>query len=97
MQDNKKKTAPKRKRVTFTYKAKEGSKVFVAGSFNEWDPVCRPMKYNKTEKCYKTSMLLEKGSYQYKFCVDGEWRIDPENPNFINNNHGTLNSVIEVV
>ena len=36
------------------------------------------------------------GTYEYKFCVDGQWQPDPENPNFMPNDLGTLNSVLVV-
>jgi hypothetical protein len=34
---------PKTQRVTFSVRAKEGSKVFVAGSFNDWDPTAKQL------------------------------------------------------
>ena len=45
---------------------------------------------------YQLSMLLAPGAYEYKFCVDGEWMVDPNNPNFEANDLGTLNSVLQV-
>jgi hypothetical protein len=40
--------------------------------------------------------MLAPGTYEYKFCVDGHWQPDPENPNFTPNDLGTLNSVLIV-
>ena len=41
-------------------------------------------------------MLLEPGTYEYKFVVDGEWKLDESNPNFAPNSLGSLNSVLVV-
>ena len=41
-------------------------------------------------------MMLEPGTYEYKFVVDGEWKLDSNNPNFAPNDLGTLNSVLVV-
>jgi 1,4-alpha-glucan branching enzyme len=90
------KTTAGRKRVTFKYKAKPGCNVAVAGNFNGWDPDSKVLKDKDSTGEYQITMLLPKGVYEYKFCVDDKWCVDPENPNFITNPHGTLNSVIEV-
>jgi 1,4-alpha-glucan branching enzyme len=85
-----------RKRVTFKYKAKPGLDIAVAGNFNGWDPDHKLMKDKDGTGDYQITMLLPKGVYEYKFHVDGKWCVDPDNPNFITNPHGTLNSLIEV-
>ena len=38
---------------------------------------------------------LEAGTYQYKFIVDGEWRIDPGNPEVVTTSMGARNSSTE--
>ena len=45
---------------------------------------------------YVGILMLEPGTYEYKLVVNGEWRIDENNPNFVPNVLGTLNSVIVV-
>jgi 1,4-alpha-glucan branching enzyme len=90
------KSVASRRRVTFGYKARPGSEVAVAGSFNNWDAASKVLKDKDSTGQYSITMLLPKGVYEYKFCVNGKWCVDPENPNFIANPHGTLNSVIEV-
>ena len=40
---------------------------------------------------------MEPGDHQYKFVVDGEWRLDAANPNFVPNDFGTLNSLLTVL
>ena len=83
-----------RKRVSFEVEADIGSTVTIAGSFNEWD--CAKKALTDKEGCglFKCTMMLEPGSYEYKFVVNGTWTLDPNNPNFIPNDQGTLNSII---
>ena len=92
-----KKTAKKapRRAVVFTLEDSPGKQVFVAGSFCDWQP-----KYRLTDEegsgVYSAKVLLEPGEYEYKFVVDGEWRLDAANPDFVPNDLGTLNSRLTV-
>ena len=89
-----KKAATTKKAVTFTLRAEPGKKVFLAGTFNGWDPAAKQMAEKKG--VYSTSLRLEPGKYEYKFVVDGTWCADPECLDCIPNDQGTLNSVIVV-
>lgn len=80
-------------KVRFTYSAAPGHKVSLAGVFNDWDPASAPMKYSASSKNYSCSLDLAAGSYEYKLVIDGLWILDEENPNFVTNDFGTLNSV----
>ena len=50
----------------------------------------------KNEGVYTASIKLAPGRYEYKFVIDGTWCADPENLDFVRNEHGTLNSVVVV-
>ena len=89
-----KKAPAAKKAVTFTLRAESGKKVFLAGSFNGWDPAAKPMAEKKG--VYSTSLRLEPGKYEYKFVVDGTWCADPECLDCVPNDQGTLNSVVTV-
>jgi len=91
-----KKTVPQTQRVTFSVRAEAGSKVFVAGSFNNWDPTAKEMSDKKGEGVYTATLSLPPGAHQYKFVVDGTWCADPECADWVQNEHGTLNSVKHV-
>jgi len=95
--NKKAKSASVRRRLTFRYKARPGSDVSIAGSFNDWAVGDKVLKDKNSTGDYSITMLLAKGIYEYKFCVNGKWCVDPDNPNFKANPHGTLNSFIEVV
>ncbi len=87
---------PSRKRVSFEIEANVGSTVTIAGSFNDWDCSKKALADKSDCGLFKCTMLLEPGSYEYKFVVDGTWTLDPGNPNFIPNDQGTLNSIITI-
>ncbi len=84
------------KTVTFTVRAEPGKSVFLAGCFNKWAPAEKQMLDKKNEGVYSCTVKLAPGTYQYKFVIDGVWCADPENADFVQNDHGTLNSVIKV-
>ena len=95
------KSAPKAKKVaeksvTFTVRAEPGKTVYLAGCFNKWNPTGKQMLDKKNTGVYSTTIKLAPGTYQYKFVIDGTWCADPECADFVQNDHGTLNSVITV-
>lgn len=93
---NKKSTNSGRKRVHFQIQARPGSCIFVSGSFNNWNGTEKRMKDADGDGRFAISLLLPRGKHEYKFVIDGEWRIDPKCPTWVRNEHGTLNSVITV-
>ena len=73
--------------------ARPAKKVLLAASFNEWKPVvCRRQK----DGSYSVTVSLRPGTYEYKFIVDEEWVVDPDNPTWAMNVYGTFNSVANV-
>ena len=87
--------AVKKKRVTFKLYAPEAEKVYVAGSFNEWDPKARPLKRSK-DSTWSTWMSLPPGAHEYRFVVNGEWREDPSCESHTPNSFGAYNSVVQL-
>ncbi len=88
-------TKPTRHAKVFRLKDSPGRQVFVAGSFNDWQPT-QKLTDREGRGVYTCRILLAPGDYQYKFVVDGEWRLDSDNPNFVPNSFGTLNSLLRV-
>ena len=84
------------KRVRFELSAKPGSKVFVAGSFNKWNPTANPLKDNPDSGHYKGVLLVPAGAHEYKFVVNGIWTVDPKCTDWIENAYGSMNSVLRV-
>lgn len=91
-----KKAAGAKKRVAFAVAAEPGSKVYVSGSFNDWNPEDKPLVDKKGDGNYTATVSLEPGTYEYKFVINGVWSVDPNCKEWIQNSLGTLNSVLRV-
>ncbi len=85
-----------KRRITFEIEAPPGSVVAVAGSFNDWDPQRKALVDKTGTGNYRGTLMLDKGTYEYKFVVDDNWCVDPRNPNFQVTGMGTMNSVLVV-
>ncbi len=85
-----------RRRVRFEVRAEPKSEVFVTGSFNSWDPKKKALEDKKQDGFYSGTLMLPKGTYEYKFVINGVWCADPECEEWTANEHGSLNSVIRV-
>lgn len=86
----------KKRRITFSLQTEPGQQIFVAGNFNDWDPTAKEMVDKQGKGLYKAVLCLTPGEYQYKFVINGTWCVDQANQSWIQNSHGTLNSVIHV-
>ena len=84
-----------KKQVSFKLEAPEAEEVFLAGTFNDWDPAAKPMKKG-ARGIWRTRISLEPGVHQYRFFVDGEWMDDPACEERCENDYGSCNCVVEV-
>lgn len=73
---------------------KEYERVTVAGEFNGWTPG-RP-EFDFVNGIWTTKLMLNPGTYQYQLVLDGEWMLDPANPDKIDNNMGGYNSLLSL-
>jgi len=92
------KTKPKkiqRRKVVFTLEAPEAKKAIMVADFNNWNVETHPMKRSK-KGMWERSVMLQPGTYEYKFLVDGQWRNDPKNKDLCQNRFGTHNNVMTV-
>jgi 1,4-alpha-glucan branching enzyme len=69
--------------------------VYVAGSFNAWNPTATPLKNDGSGK-WEAAMRLIPGKYQYRFVVDGKWVADPLAKETAPNPFEGVNSVLVV-
>ena len=81
--------------VTFVLPEPDAKHVSLSGEFNGWSPDATPLQRHEGGH-WETTIALAPGRYQYKFVVDGQWIPDPLASEHVRNQHGTLNSVIEV-
>ena len=85
----------KKRRVTFTLMAPGAEAVFLVGDFNNWNEKKQPMKKDQSGR-WKKDVIVPPGRYEYKYLVDGEWKIDRANNEVVRNRFGTMNNVILV-
>lgn len=67
-------------------------KVIVTGNFNDWSTV----GYSMTKKngVWTIPVYLRQGKCTYKFIVDGQWILDPDNKLWEENEYSTGNSLL---
>ena len=68
--------------------------VAVAGSFNEWNQ--SQVLCAKESAEWVCRLELAPGKYTYKFIIDGDWILDPDNPTTEDDERGFTNSVLVV-
>ncbi|HYH03731.1 MAG TPA: hypothetical protein VEC37_11550, partial [Bacillota bacterium] len=69
-------------------------KVFLAGSFNQWNAKSLPML--PTGNGWQIPVYLAEGTHTYKFVVDNRWIADPRNNERMDDGAGGFNSVIRL-
>ncbi|WP_298533884.1 glycogen-binding domain-containing protein [uncultured Algibacter sp.] len=72
----------------------EAQRVILAGSFNDWNE--QDLIMHKMDYGWKYVLPLSGGKHHYKFIVDGEWIVDPNNTVKEYDGKGHINSVCMV-
>jgi hypothetical protein len=85
--------------VVFVFKPDgfKGKKIFLAGTFNDWNPA-NP-KFLMTDDgsgTFTITVKLFPGTYQYKYVADGTWIKDPASPSDAPDGYGGRNSKFDV-
>ena len=81
--------------VSFVFYNSAAGQVFLAGTFNGWEPAGTAMQRG-ADGIWRTDLVLKPGTYEYRFVVDGVWQEDPISERFAANPFGGLNSVLVV-
>ncbi|HVF67830.1 MAG TPA: DUF3471 domain-containing protein [Pyrinomonadaceae bacterium] len=68
--------------------------VVLSGSFNGWNQ--SQLVFGREGGEWVCRIDLDPGVYQYKFIVDGDWLLDPSNPDTAEDEAGNVNNVLEV-
>ncbi|MBI1268181.1 MAG: alpha-amylase [Cryomorphaceae bacterium] len=88
----------KSKKVTFEFSyfptSPKVKTVALAGSMNGWNPSATPLTFDGT--AWTTSLTLDPAVYQYKIVEDGNWMLDPNNENQLDNGQGAMNSALTI-
>lgn len=100
MSKHDKHSQPARASVTTT--APGAKTVFVAGTFNDWNPTSHPLK-RTGDGHWVLTLDLPPGRHEYKFIIDGKWCCEqgcdkPYDgcPGCVANQVGTMNRVLVV-
>jgi hypothetical protein len=81
--------------TTFRLKGHEDATVVVvAGSFNAWNQ--SQLVFGREGGEWVCRIDLDPGVYQYKFILDGDWLLDPSNPDTAEDEAGNVNNVLEI-
>jgi len=84
---------PNEGRIRLGLYAPDAQAVFVAGSFNGWQPAAMPLQKQAGGR-WVVELTIEPGRHEYRFIVDGQWRDDPLSSAYVSNPFGGLNSVL---
>lgn len=89
--------------VEVSLDAPDAKEVFVAGTFNNWNPRGQRLKRTTRDGHWVATLDLDPGRHEYKFIVDGRWCCEagcdgPFNgcPGCVPNQHGTMNRLLIV-
>jgi hypothetical protein len=81
--------------TTFRLKGHEDASVVVlAGTFNGWNQ--SQLLFGREGGEWVCRVDLNPGVYHYKFILDGDWLLDPLNPETVEDEAGNVNNVVEV-
>ena len=90
------------KDVWFRCVAPTSKTLFLAGTFNSWDPTATPMQPDGAAEWY-VELKLSPGKYEYKYVVDGVWFCEPgvadedyAGEDAVVNSFGTKNRIMQV-
>jgi 1,4-alpha-glucan branching enzyme len=81
--------------VRIGYFQPEAHAVFVAGSFNEWDPRATPLARDSVG-AWSVELALSRGEHRYRLVVDGQWCDDPNAQRLVSNPFGGYDAAIFV-
>ena len=85
--------------VVFNYRPdSKPTKLFLAGSFNDWNPSNDKflMKDDDGDGTYSITVKLAPGTYQYQLVIDGQWTKDPYSPSDAPDGFGGRNGQFDV-
>ena len=87
--------APQPPQVVLELVNPAAKQVFVAGSFNNWQPEQTPLVAAANGR-WAGDLKVGPGRHEYLFVVDGQWLPDPSANESVENPFGGRNSVLTV-
>ena len=84
------------KEITFAINAPNAKDIYIVGDFNHWK-IDNESRLSRTQDGkWEKRLGLSAGRYKYKFVIDGEWVLDSQNSERIQNAFGTFDSIIHL-
>jgi hypothetical protein len=84
-------------RVTFRFRGNPGQRLYLSGSFNDWDPfMYRMAEQPDMPGLYTLTLRLPEGVHYYAFIRNGETITDPLNNRLAERRSGMRVSVLEI-
>lgn len=80
--------------VLFQFQNKTAKTVEIAGDFNHWIP--EPLISRNEKGLWQKIIHVDQKTFRYKFIIDGEWQIDPNQPSHKENSYGGVDSYLEL-
>lgn len=80
--------------IKFEAKGQDVHHVSIAGDFNSWNASINQLR--RVGDVWETTLKLLPGKFAYQLVVNGNWILDPANPDTLSNNMGGVNSVMKV-
>ena len=86
-----------KKNISFSFdpNGKSYETVQLVGDINAWNPANTPLEKDE-DGMWKVNLNLNPGTYGYQLVLDGEWQLDADNPEQLNNGQGGFNSKLTV-
>ncbi len=56
----------------------QAKSVVLTGQFNDWDH--HELKMQRSDRGWTIDYVVRPGTYEYKYIIDGNWTVDPDNP-----------------
>jgi hypothetical protein len=85
----------KHNEYVFYYRNRNAKSVSIVGDFNNWNPYSHPMRKNRSG-LWEVTLDIPPGSYLYRFVVDGVFKTDPLNRNFVKDNFDNAFSQLQI-
>jgi Glycogen recognition site of AMP-activated protein kinase/AAA domain len=86
---------PSESGVQFEADFPQAREVAVTGDFTGWSVEGEAL-VRQPDGMWRVELPIEPGVFEYKFIVDGVWKVDPGNPEKVRNSYGQLNSLMMV-
>ena len=82
--------------IRFAVDAPAAKDIYIVGDFNHWKMDEKSRLSRGSDGKWEKNLGLSSGRYKYKFVIDGEWVLDSQNSERVQNAFGTFDSIISL-